>query len=94
MKNSVFCLYLNKSDIICELLFNVVFILHYLHEKNLILTGVSRTLVLHPNNFLNSTITNNLRKIWIQLAFPNQQRFKSKDVNGTKTGFFYCTLHI
>ena len=87
MKNSVFCLYPHKSDINCKLFFNVIFVLHYLHEKILSYTGFIRTQVFQLNNILNSPITNNRQKLQVQLAFPNHLLFNNPDFTGAKTSF-------
>jgi hypothetical protein len=71
----------------CQLFFNVVFVLHYFNEKIQRVTGFSHTLVLNPNNILNSPITNNRQKLQVQFAFPGQQLFSNPDLAGATTGF-------
>lgn len=90
MKNSAFCLYSNKSDILYTS-FNVVFIIHYLNTKIHSLSGFIHNQVIHSFNILNSPITNNRRKLRVQLAFLNQLFFNNLVLTGGKKGFQYCT---
>lgn len=91
MKNSMFCLYLNKSDIICQLFINIVFLFHYfLNEKALSLTGFSHSLVLQPNNILKFPIPDNRQKLRVQLVLPDQQLFNNTNFYRGKRLYSSC----